>query len=242
MVNALNNLLELGLHTDRNKQTVITTQNIPMNNLEINSPAGLNMDFDTDDDGDDDDDYNDINKSYEKRSNENKITINKFIEISNKVHSNKYNYSLVKLEKISDNVKIICKKHGRFIKRAKLHMTGAGCNKCINEKRFKKSWKMSINFICNDTLSVNENNLSINKFKISNTQEWIEKAKIVHGDRYDYSKSVYANVAEKILINCRVHGDFYQIAINHIQGENCDKCNINKKIKIALKNLIKSNL
>lgn len=57
-----------------------------------------------------------------------------------------------------------------------------------------------------------------------NTIEWIEKAKKIHGERYDYSKVVYVNNSTKISIICKEHGEFLQTPANHIKGKNCPKC------------------
>ena len=40
------------------------------------------------------------------------------------------------------------------------------------------------------------------------TQEFIEKAKLVHGDKYDYSKVDYVNSQTKVCIICPIHGEF----------------------------------
>lgn len=60
------------------------------------------------------------------------ITLNEFITRSNKVHKNKYNYSITKFVKLNANVEIICpvKDHGIFIQRANHHIMGAGCPLC----------------------------------------------------------------------------------------------------------------
>ena len=57
-----------------------------------------------------------------------------------------------------------------------------------------------------------------------NSNEWIENAKTVHGNRYDYSKVVYVNNSTKICIICKEHGEFWQTPANHIKGKNCPKC------------------
>lgn len=35
------------------------------------------------------------------------------------------------------------------------------------------------------------------------TEEWINKARIKHGDKYDYSKSVYTGSRDRIIITCQ---------------------------------------
>jgi len=56
------------------------------------------------------------------------------------------------------------------------------------------------------------------------TKEFIERAKVIHGDRYDYSKTKYTGVHDKLLITCREHGAFEQIAHDHLQGKGCPEC------------------
>lgn len=60
--------------------------------------------------------------------------------------------------------------------------------------------------------------------KKRNTESFIKKAKEVHGDRYDYSKTVYVNKRTKVLITCPIHGDFEQLANNHLRGQGCPLC------------------
>ena len=56
------------------------------------------------------------------------------------------------------------------------------------------------------------------------TEQFIEGAKRVHGDRYDYSKTVYDGAYKKVIITCPVHGDFEQAATVHLSGCGCPKC------------------
>lgn len=46
------------------------------------------------------------------------------------------------------------------------------------------------------------------------TEEWIARAKEKHGDKYDYSKSIYTGSQNKITVTCPEHGDFEVIAQN----------------------------
>ena len=66
------------------------------------------------------------------------------------------------------------------------------------------------------------------------TEEFIEKAKLVHGDRYDYSKVEYVNTYTKVCIICSEHGEFWQTPHNHIIGyQGCPDCNNLKNSKIV---------
>ena len=56
------------------------------------------------------------------------------------------------------------------------------------------------------------------------TEEFIAKAKAVHGDRYDYSKVEYVNSQTKVCIICKEHGEFLQVPYTHLNGHGCSKC------------------
>lgn len=56
------------------------------------------------------------------------------------------------------------------------------------------------------------------------TEEFIQKAKAVHGDKYDYSKVEYVNNHTKVTIICPEHGEFPQNPNNHLQGNGCLMC------------------
>jgi very-short-patch-repair endonuclease len=71
------------------------------------------------------------------------------------------------------------------------------------------------------------------------TKEFTEKAKIVHGNKYDYSLVNYKNQKSKVEIICPIHGSFKQQANAHLNGQGCPGCNDSKgevEIKILLKN------
>lgn len=56
------------------------------------------------------------------------------------------------------------------------------------------------------------------------TQSFINKAIDIHGTRYDYSLTEYNGSHKKIKIICKLHGEFEQLATNHLRGKGCDKC------------------
>ncbi len=72
--------------------------------------------------------------------------------------------------------------------------------------------------------------MRINK-KIT-TEEFIKKARKIHGDKYDYSKTEYVNHKTKIIITCKKHGDFKQTPVIHISRKSdCRLCGIEKNTK-----------
>lgn len=62
------------------------------------------------------------------------------------------------------------------------------------------------------------------------TKEFIERAREVHGDKYDYSKVNYINQHSKVCIICPIHGEFWQIVQIHLMGHGCPKCSGNGKL------------
>jgi hypothetical protein len=60
------------------------------------------------------------------------------------------------------------------------------------------------------------------------TEEFIEKARTKHGDRYDYSDVGYVDNRADVKIICRVHGEFLQTPNSHLSGKGCVKCKCQK--------------
>ena len=56
------------------------------------------------------------------------------------------------------------------------------------------------------------------------TEEFIERAKKVHGVKYDYSKVNYKNAQTKVCIICPDHGEFWVKPHNFLEGGNCPRC------------------
>ena len=66
--------------------------------------------------------------------------------------------------------------------------------------------------------------------------EFIEKARKRHGDKYDYSQVDYVDSQTKVAIVCHEkdvlgneHGIFWQMPYSHLQGFRCPRCNGRKK-------------
>lgn len=59
------------------------------------------------------------------------------------------------------------------------------------------------------------------------TSEFINKAKEVHGSKYDYSDVEYKNNKTDVAILCPEHGEFYQKPNNHLSGHGCTFCGNN---------------
>jgi very-short-patch-repair endonuclease len=57
-------------------------------------------------------------------------------------------------------------------------------------------------------------------------KNFLTKAKLFHGDKYDYSLVEYQKADIKVKIICKKHGQFEQIPSNHIRGKGCKQCTI----------------
>lgn len=131
-----------------------------------------------------------------------KMTTEEFIARAKEVHGDKYDYSKVEYVNSKTKVCIICPIHGEFWQRPSSHLEGYGCKKCANENR----------------------ELGMT------TEEYIAKAKEVHGDKYDYSKTEYKGSLGDVCVICKDHGEFWVNASAHInKGTGCAKCAIESK-------------
>ena len=63
------------------------------------------------------------------------------------------------------------------------------------------------------------------------TEEFIQKAIDVHGDKYDYSKTEYVNNLKEVIIICRIHGEFLQLPKTHKKGAGCIDCSLIARAK-----------
>ena len=143
-----------------------------------------------------------------------KLTTETFIEKSREVYGDKYDYSKVEYVNNHTKVCIICPEHGEFWQKPQSHMDGHGC-----VKYYAKN--------CADRFS-------------STTEEFIEKAREVHDDRYDYSKVNYTNSYTKVCIICPKHGEFWQEPKWHLKGGGCPICK-ESKLEIEIRNFLIKN-
>lgn len=64
----------------------------------------------------------------------------------------------------------------------------------------------------------------MSKNKVWTTEDFIEKAISIHGNKYDYSLVNYLSCKEKVQIICPKHGLFYQKPDTHFHSKGCFKC------------------
>lgn len=126
--------------------------------------------------------------------------IEKFIEKSNIKYQNKYDYSKAVYVGVQKPLEIVCPEHGSFWQTPDVHIHSKyGCPKCAMSKHIEHT--------------------------TGTIEDFIAKARKIHGDRYDYSKTVYRGTREKLIITCPVHGDFEQLPWSHVGMRcGCPRC------------------
>ena len=128
-----------------------------------------------------------------------KKTTAQFIADARKVHGDKYDYSKVVYNGSHEKVCIICPRHGEFWQDANNHISRKSiCPKCSREQ--------------------------LADFNRSDTETFISRARIVHGEKYDYSQVDYKHYDKRVCIVCPEHGPFFQTPHIHLGGHGCPKC------------------
>lgn len=124
-----------------------------------------------------------------------------FINDALVVHGAKYIYSEVEYQNTHTAVKIICPIHGEFFQEPVCH---------LSQKQGCPE--------CGGT-------------KKGSTENFVSKARTIHGNLYDYSLVEYGNNDTKVKIICSLHGMFEQRPRNHIVGKaGCPRCSKTKRL------------
>jgi len=134
-----------------------------------------------------------------------KLTNEIILDRLKKLYNDRYDLSMVNYTGIKNKITLICHVHGSWSKMAEKEFIGAGCPRC-NYQNMPK-------------------NRSYNKLKT--TEEFIEEAKSVHGDIFNYSLVEYKNTDTKIKIICPSHGVFEQLPWGHLKY-GCRACGVHK--------------
>lgn len=135
----------------------------------------------------------------ECHSENNRLGLEAFLAKAHAVHENRYDYSDVVYVHGRKPVSIRCKIHGAFEQKPDVHLMGSGCQECFTER-----------------------------FRLT-TEQFIERARAVHGDRYCYSKVVYRDSKTKVDVVCQTHGKFAITPNAHIAcKQGCPRCKESK--------------
>ena len=151
-----------------------------------------------------------------KNSEARQYNTEEFIAKAIKVHNDKYDYSQFEYDRKYTKSIIVCQRHGAFLQTSDDHLAGCGCPDCAHERLI-------------DALR-------------SNTQEFIEKAITVHGNKYDYSQFEYGRRNTKSTIICSKHGSFLQEAGAHLSGSGCPRCKNSKGENVITQHLKQRNV
>lgn len=140
-----------------------------------------------------------------------KKTTETYIEQVKKIHGDKYIYDKIEYAGSHKKICVICPKHGEFFIRADAFLSGQGCPGCKSETVKEKQKK--------------------------STEQFIDDARKIHGDKYDYSKVEYVNARTKVCIICPEHGEFLQTPNLHLCGRGCSFCeesSLEREIRVLL--------
>lgn len=139
-----------------------------------------------------------------------RTTKQQFVERAREYFGGRYDYSLFdELPPHGHKVEIRCRVHGvLFQQEPRNHMRGhVGCPECNSMKlsgpRAERGTVRTKNIL---------------------TARFIERARTVHGERYDYSKFTYQSSSAKGVIICALHGAYQQSPANHLNGSGCPDC------------------
>ena len=130
----------------------------------------------------------------------NQSNTDEFVEKANKIHNNRYDYSLVNYVNAKTKIEIICPNHGKFMQMPCDHLKGRGCCKCGRDLQRNKA---------SDSFD-----------------EFVRKAKKIHNNKYIYDKFKYTNNNQAIKIKCPSHGIFKQTIKSHLRGKGCPQCGV----------------
>jgi G:T-mismatch repair DNA endonuclease (very short patch repair protein) len=128
-----------------------------------------------------------------------------FLPKAKSIHGSKYDYTKVIFQhNRKEKIKIKCQlpNHGIFECSAYKHLHGFGCPKCSKEAAIKKL--------------------------THTTEQFISKAKKIHGNTYKYFTSKYKGSFIAVEIQCKKHGVFEQTPSNHLAGTGCPACALEK--------------
>ena len=146
----------------------------------------------------------------------NKLSL--FLTNARAKHGYKYNYSKVEYTNNKTKVCIICPEHGEFWQEPSRHNYGQGCPSCGSARGSVKHLGL---------------NNEAKKLMYS-AEQFITKAREVHGDKYDYTHANCTSSRSVVRIVCPEHGEFLKRAEYHITAkQGCPAC---KQKEISIKN------
>jgi hypothetical protein len=141
----------------------------------------------------------------ETRAGARRMSLTDFVARAKEFHGEAYDYRHAKYVNCDAPITIICPRHGAFEQTPYSHLVGSGCRLCAYDEQ-TRSRRLT-------------------------TQEFIEKARQVHSDNYDYASTAYVDGKTPVAIVCRTHGTFLQIASSHLAGRGCPACGKERRVR-----------
>lgn len=114
------------------------------------------------------------------------------------LHGDTYTYDRVYYQGLQIPILIGCRGHGHFPQTPGNHLAGKGCRKCGRAQGAKKHSK--------------------------DTDWFVQEARKLFGDIYDYSQCVYTRKKDPVVIICDRHGPFKKTPDHHLRGQGCTTC------------------
>ncbi|WP_288077228.1 DUF723 domain-containing protein [Pseudomonas sp.] len=149
-----------------------------------------------------------------RRTSANTTSVPEFVARASAIHNGKYRYPTEGgFTAMAAKVTVECPQHGSFSIRALKHIYAAqGCPDCGALSRgHRKNIHSSVKSAATKVMRYADT------FKTRATE--------LHGDKYDYTESVYVGMKSNVDIKCPIHGTFSQNAYGHaVAGYGCPRC------------------
>ena len=138
---------------------------------------------------------------------------NEFIKKAKLKYGESYDYSNIEYVNAITPIRIKCNIHNIIFKTTPSnHLINSGCKMCMT-----------------DLISYGK-------------EKFIKDAKLVHGNKYDYSKVEYVSNNKHVIIICPKHGEFRQTPHHHLLGQTCIECYRDTLRKNDITNIITTDL
>lgn len=138
--------------------------------------------------------------------NSRKISKDEFLVRAKNKYGNGFDYSKIEYVGYEKPIIIYCNEHGYFQTTPFYHLLtdNGGCKECAKESVAKAIRKMT-------------------------TAEFVDKAREIHGDMFDYSYTKYASYKKKLKIRCPKHDYVFEmLPQTHLNGKGCPICDLDK--------------
>jgi hypothetical protein len=142
----------------------------------------------------------------------NEMTQEVFVRKCKEKYGNDFDYSMISYSGLKNRIKVRCNKCGNVFEIRADHFLYEKAGGCCPQCRAKKLQK---------------------KFSLSK-EEFVNRAKFIHNDDYDYSKTEYVNMHKPIIVTCKKHGDFLILPMEHLKGTRCPECSRELGIQSSL--------